>query len=140
MGSTAGVEFTSSLTVRQIADVFQAAVGESRGAGSRFAGALGGGDPEFFTPLDTSPFSSLETDKEDFCVGVHIPKFSGGAKGAVRTVQMFVWDEGASRRVVLVSPHGFGEGRGAHSLIKSFLGSFTSRDAGVRLASEGNFQ
>lgn len=137
MGSV-GARFETRLGVREVAQVFQAAAAESRGLGSKTGGLFAkmsgrGGDLEFFTPRDDSPFSALEADKEDFGVGVHIPKMSGGGAGAVRTVQMFVWDRGQMREVLLVSPHSAMEGSGARKLVDSFVRSFTTRDSGLRI-------
>lgn len=136
--STVGTDFWTQLDLQEISRVFQQAAEESRGAGSKSAGWMAklsgnSGDLEFFKPVDDSPFSELDSDPEDFAVGVHIPKMSGGAKGAVRTVQMFVWDRGDWRQVTLVSPHGMTEGRGANKLIESFVRSFQIRDTHLQL-------
>jgi len=134
-----GVDFATVLSLQDISSVFQQAVEESRGSGSKLAGSVAkwygnsSGQPEFFKPVDDSPFSELETDKEDFAVGVHIPKMSGGAQGAARTVQMFVWNRGDQRQVRLVSPHGMTEGRGANKLIESFVKSFRARDPRLQI-------
>ncbi|MGV1003344.1 MAG: hypothetical protein ACOYEV_00975 [Candidatus Nanopelagicales bacterium] len=57
----------------------------------------------YFEPVDNSPFFRFEQDRDDFCVGAHIPKLVGSGGGATRTVQMTVWDRGNHRKVMLIS-------------------------------------
>lgn len=130
--------FVTQRSVREVAGWFQDAAHESRGFGSKFSGTVAratgyGGELEFFTPRDDSPFSGLDDDPEDFCVGVHIPKGYGGGRGATRTVQMAIWDRGSAREVVVVSPYGMGEGSGARKLVDSFLATFARFDPAIRL-------
>ncbi|WP_329254838.1 hypothetical protein OG223_29130 [Streptomyces sp. NBC_01478] len=130
-------QLTTTLTVKQCAEVFRIGAAGARGVGSVLGGAaaklMGNDVSGYFTPTNDSPFSSLDDDQPDFTVGAYVPKFSGGGQGNGTAVHMYVWDRGATRTVELYSPHGIGGGMHARKLITKVSDAFTEADPRVRV-------
>lgn len=131
---------TTTLSVKECAQVFREGAARARGIGSMMGGiaakVAGNDQSGFFTPHNDSPFASLDEDVPDFTVGVMVPKFSAGAKGNVTALHMYVWDRGATRNVTLYSPHGIGGGLHANKLVSKVSDTFRAADPRCR-TSEG---
>ena len=104
--------------------MFESAVKSSYGAGRvllRGAAMLrgsGSGGLEFFTP--SAPGGSAPVVSQ----GALVPGFNK-LHGATRmAVHMFVFDEGATRRVRFVGPHGMGEQGSTERLINGIAAKF----------------
>jgi hypothetical protein len=105
-----GTAWSTTLSVKQIAGVFRTTAEGIFGTRGRrllshmpVVGGAGGG-MEFFTPsAGDSPFDQFD-EKAAFSVGVMGPQ-GGAVNGALPiAIHMYVYDEGASRRVEFVAP------------------------------------
>lgn len=129
------------LAIRECGATFEKAARQAQGIGSKMAGLgarIKGGrnDLEFYTPDDNSPFATLDDDAPDFSVGVHVPRFYGGAIGNATNVQMQVWDRGSEREVLVISNYPVGGGTHAGQIIKKLVAAFTSADSAARIGVE----
>jgi hypothetical protein len=114
------VEFRTSLSVKDCGQRFQSAITNSRGMSAKIGGItaqlMGGKSLIWYTPQDDSPFAALNDDPPAFAVGVGVPKAQGAhAKGT--NLQMYVWDRGGHRDVVLWSHHSLTGGSHATKLM-----------------------
>jgi hypothetical protein len=129
---------STTLTVKECADVFRTGAAQARGIGSVLGGMgaklTGKDNSGFFTPTNDSPFASLDDDPPDFMVGVFVPKFAAGAQGNGTAVHMYVWDRGTTRAVELYSPHGMGGGMHARKLVTKVTDAFTDADPACRVS------
>jgi hypothetical protein len=106
MASDIGEQWTSALTVAELAAWFKAAV-EVRNSGIGWSAKLvsKGGKPEFFTPKQgDDPFARFGP-RPAFTVGVTMPrggKFSGSGERV--TIHMYVTDAGERRHVDFYCP------------------------------------
>jgi hypothetical protein len=127
---------STTLTVKQCAEVFRQGASQARGIGSMIGGlaakAAGNDQSGFFTPSSNSPFAALDDDPPVFSVGALIPKFSAGAQGNGTAIHMYVWDRGATRLVHLLSPHGLGGGMHASKLVTKVGAAFEAADPKCR--------
>ncbi|MFG1808381.1 hypothetical protein [Streptomyces sp. NPDC049040] len=127
---------STTLTVKQCAEVFREGASQARGIGSMLGGiaakVAGNDQSGFFTPTDNSPFAALDDDPPAFSVGALIPKFSAGAQGNGTAIHMYVWDRGATRAVELFSPHGIGGGMHASKLVTKVGAAFEAADPRCR--------
>jgi hypothetical protein len=136
-----GVVFTTSLSVKECANVFRDAADSARGVkGKLFEAAakgMGNGDATgFYTPNFDSPFAAVD-GTPDFSVGINILKFMGGGQGNGTHVHMYVDDRGEARSVQLVSRHGLTGGMRSASLTRKFLDQFQTADSTLRIT-DGN--
>ena len=102
------LEFTTSLSVKDCGMGFQNGIKEGRGASAKIGGLtaklMGGESLSWYTPQDNSVFASLNDDRPTFTVGAGVPKAQGAhANGS--NVEMYVWDRGGHREVVLWAHH-----------------------------------
>ena len=133
-GQSAELQFEATLALRECAGVFSD-VGESFGGGLKGAmnrmGAKKRSHTEtegFYTPADDNPFAGLE-EAPDFAVGLNTLGGSlwYGAGARMKSVEMFVYDQGASRLVTLV---GYGGGaQASESLLEPFAQDFRAADS-----------
>ena len=127
-----GVVFTTSLTVKDCADVFRAAGDSARGGMAKLleVGATVAGNRDttgYYTPNFSSPFAAVD-GVPDFAIGINILKFSAGAQGNGTHVHMYVDDEGSMRTVQLVSQHGLMDGGRSAKFTRKFLEQFQAAD------------
>ncbi len=127
---------TSQLPIRSLAALFQLAAKESRGKASMLGKLAGGPGIVFFKPEEDGVFGGLDEDAEDFCVGVHIPRLTGGRNDPVRTVQMQVWDRGNVREVLLLTGRGVTGVGGAQRVLRSFTNTFQRNDSSCSVVSD----
>jgi hypothetical protein len=102
------MEFNTSLSIKECGSGFESGISEGRGAsawiGGTMAKLMGGEMLSWYTPQDNSVFASLNDDPPHFTVGCGVPKAQGGhANGS--NVEMYVWDRGERREVVLWAHH-----------------------------------
>jgi hypothetical protein len=135
------VVFTTTLTVKDCANVFRAAGDAVRGGGMAKlfeAGATVAGNKDrtgYYTPSFDSPFAG--SGVPDYAIGVNILKFSAGAQGNGTHVHMYVDDEGDIRNVQLISKHGFTDGGRSAKFTRKFLEQFQAADQQLRVT-DGN--
>lgn len=132
-----GVVFTTSLSVKECADLFRDAAESTRGIKARMsetaASVLGNSETVgYYTPRFDSPFSTVD-GVPDFAIGFNVLKFMGGGQGNGTHVHMYVNDQDAERNVQLVSAHGLtGTARSARC-VSIFLQQFQSADRALRM-------
>lgn len=136
-----GVVFTTTLTVKDCANVFRTAGDSVRGGLAKMlevgAAVAGHGDRTgYYTPTFKSPFAAVD-GVPDYAVGVNILKFSAGAQGNGTHVHMYVDDEGDTRTVQLVSQHGLLDGGRSAKLTRKFLEQFQAADRRLQVT-DGN--
>lgn len=137
-----GVVFTTTLTVKDCANVFRTAGDSVRGGGMAKmleAGATVAGHRDragYYTPTFNSPFAASD-GVPDYAIGVNILKFSAGAQGNGTHVHMYVDDEGGTRTVQLVSKHGITDGGRSAKFTRKFLERFQAADRQLRVT-DGN--
>lgn len=127
---------TTSLAVKQCAEVFQEEVANARKRGLMR-------DVQFFTPEDTSPFSVLDDDPAHFTVGAIVPNRGIGRRMAglvfhdwdsvlnpetADALQMYIWDRQSHREVGFYAPHGATKSRRASALLETVIGAFQGLD------------
>ena len=114
------IEFSTTFTVKQCGQAFQAGIVEGRGLSSKIGGLtaklMGGQSLNFYTPERDSPFAVLDDDPPAFSVGVAVPKAQGAHKNGTN-VHMYVWDRGSHRDVALWAHHSIAGGSHATQLI-----------------------
>ena len=102
------MEFTTSLSIKECGLGFQAGIKEGRGASAKIGGLtaklMGGESLSWYTPEDNSVFAALNDDPPAFMVGVGVPK-AQAAHAHGSNVEMYVWDRGGNREVVLWAHH-----------------------------------
>ena len=72
--------------------------------GGLTAKLMGGESLSWYTPQDNSVFASLNDDPPAFTVGAGVPK-AQGAHANGTNLEMYVWDRGGHRDVVLWAHH-----------------------------------
>lgn len=121
------VEFQTSASVRECGQRFQSGIVNGRGLSSKFGGLtaklLGGESLSWYTPGDDSPFAALNDDPPAFSVGVGVPKAQGAHQHGTH-VQMYVWDRGNHRDVMLAAHHSLAGGAHANQLIQAVTSKF----------------
>jgi hypothetical protein len=114
------VEFQTSLTVQECGLRFKSGIESGRGASAWIGGVtakvMGGETLSWYTPQDNSPFASLNNDRPSFCVGVGVPKANGAHTNGTN-VEMYVWDRGGHRDVMLWAHHSLTGGSHATKLM-----------------------
>lgn len=113
-------EFETSASVKECGTGFQAGIMGGRGFSSKLGGLtaklMGGESLTWYTPKDTSVFAVLDDDPPGFTVGVGVPKAQGAhAKGS--NIEMYVWDRGEHRDVMLWAHHSLTGGSHATKLM-----------------------
>jgi hypothetical protein len=102
------IEFKTGLSVKECGAAFQSGVQDGRGMSARLGGLtaklMGGESLSWYTPQDKSVFASLNDDPPAFAVGVGVPK-AQGAHANGTNLEMYVWDRGDHREVVLWAHH-----------------------------------
>lgn len=136
-----GIVLSTSLSVKDCANIFRAAADATRGFKARLSevGAKVAGNSDrvgFYTPTFDSPFAAVD-GTPDFSIGYNAIKFSGGAQGNGTHVHMYVDDEGDVRNVQIVSKHGLTGGARSARLVESFLEHFQDADRSLRIT-DGN--
>lgn len=102
------VEFRTSLSIKECGGAFKSGVEEGRGMSAKLGGItaklMGGESLSWYTPRDNSVFASLNDDPPAFTVGAGVPK-AQGAHANGTNLEMYVWDRGGHREVVLWAHH-----------------------------------
>lgn len=132
-----GVVFETSRSTRDLANTFREAAEAAKGANAKLASIAGrmmgnGKLDDYFTPTFDSPFDVV-TGIPDFAVGTVILKFQGGGQGNGTPIHMYVFEQGASRRVELVSAHGFTGGPRSARVVRKVFEGFQALDPGLRI-------
>jgi hypothetical protein len=140
MGQKA-VVFSTTLTIKDCANLFRAAGDSARGGWGKMheaaATVMGNGNMKgYYTPTFDSPFAAAD-GVPDYAVGVNILKFNGGGQGNGTHIHMYVDDGGATRSVQIVSRHGLLDGGRSTKFVKRFLDQFQSADRQLRIT-DGN--
>lgn len=136
-----GVVFTTTLSLKECANIFRSTGESVRGTGRRLlevtAKIAGNGETTgYYTPTFNSPFAAID-GVPDFAIGLNILKFNAGAQGNGTHVHMYVDDGGESRTVELVSGHGMLDGGRSEKLVRRFFEQFQSADSRLRVT-DGN--
>jgi hypothetical protein len=136
-----GVVFTTSLSVKQCADLFRNAAESTRGIKARMsevaASAMGNSETVgYYTPSFDSPFAAVD-GVPDFAIGFNVLKFMGGGQGNGTHVHMYVDDQGSERNVQLVSGHGLTGAARSARCVSIFMQQFQSADRALRVV-DGN--
>lgn len=113
-------EFRTTLSVKECGAGFKDGIEQGRGMSAKLGGLtakiMGGESLTWYTPRDTSVFAALDDDPPSFTVGVGVPKAQGAhANGS--NVEMYVWDRGGFRDVVLWAHHSITGGSHAAKLM-----------------------
>jgi hypothetical protein len=115
-------DFKTQLGVKECGARFQSAITDGRGMSARVGGLtaklMGGESLTWYTPEDNSPFAKLDDDRPAFSVGVAVPKAQGAHLHGTQ-VNMYVWDRGGHREVVLLAHHSLAGGAHASQLLES---------------------
>ncbi len=102
------VELRTSLSVKECGGAFKSGVEEGRGMSAKLGGItaklMGGESLSWYTPQDNSVFASLNDDPPVFTVGAGVPKAQGAHTNGTN-LEMYVWDRGDHREVVLWAHH-----------------------------------
>jgi hypothetical protein len=126
------VEFSTSLSVKECAQRFQAAMHSGRGLSSRIGGItatlMGGQGLSFYTP-DDSPFTAADNDPPAFSVGVAVPK-AYGAHLHGTNIHMNVWERRSQRDVILWAHHSLTGGAHADQLFRAVMVELDGKGAG----------
>ena len=100
-------EFRTSMSTQHCGAAFKSGIEDGRGTSARVGGVtvglMGGESLSWYTPQDDSAFASLNDDPPAFTVGVGVPKALGHANGT--KLEMYVWDRGTHREVILWAHH-----------------------------------
>ena len=121
------LDFKTPLRVKECGARFQSAIINGRGASARIGGLaaklMGGETLTWYTPRDDSPFATLDDDPPAFSVGVGVPK-AQGAHANGTNLNMFVWDRGSHREVVILAHHSLTGGAHANQLLEAVKSEF----------------
>lgn len=134
----ARVHVATQLDTRDLAEIFQETTQEIYGIGGKLGSfkriikGQASTSIEYYTPRDDSPFSSLDTDKATFTVGVSIPKFSSTGGGDV-TLHMYVWDRGDHREVELLAPYTVGSAIASKRALDNLVTAVQSADDSLEI-------
>ena len=136
-----GVVFTTSLSLKDCANIFRHAAQSSRGAKAKMVemGARAAGNHDavgFYTPRFDSPFAAVD-GVPDFAIGFNVIKFMGGARGNGTHVHMYVDEKGSTRDVQLISSHGLTGGMRSGRVVSAFFEHFQAADPRLRVT-DGN--
>lgn len=127
-----GIVFSTSLSIKECADLFREAAEDVRGPGRKLlesaANLMGNGEMVgYYTPPFDSPFAAVD-GRPDLAVGIHVLKFFGGGQGRGTSVHMYVDERQDHREVQLVSKHGLTEGMRSARLTGNFFERFQAAD------------
>jgi hypothetical protein len=129
------VQLDTSLTVKECGLAFQAGISGGRGFSARAGGLtaklMGGESLSWYTPGNDSVFAALDDDQPDFVVGCGVPKIQGAHING-SNVEMYVWDRGSYRQVVLWAHHSLTGGLHASKLIDAVRAGIPPLEAGSR--------
>lgn len=119
----------SELSAADIDAVFQGTAVKSQGKASKFGKLLGGSGIEFYEVEAVE----IEGVFSDYCIGVEIPRMTGGRNDPVRQIQMHVWDQGSRRAIWLTIGSSLSTRRGARKALRSFAQALQERDPNCQI-------
>ena len=122
------VEFQTSASVKECGQRFQSGIVNGRGLSSKFGGLtakllgvrVSAGTRQGMTPRSQR---ASNDDPPAFSVGVGVPKAQGAHQHGTH-VQMYVWDRGNHRDVMLAAHHSLAGGAHANQSIQAVTSKF----------------